>query len=110
MEFKQYFHENYFVSKCGKVKNAKGVFLIPQDKRTGYLYYGLSIDRKPKRVLAHRMVMIAWQPRIDFILMTVNHKDGNKHNNYLDNLEWLTASENTKHYFRELHVYKNAKK
>ena len=109
MEFKQYFDENYFVSKCGKVKNKKGIIMTPQNKKSGYQFYYLYLNGKAKKVLAHRMVMIAWKPRVDFIFMTVNHKDGNKTNNQLDNLEWMTNQENRKHYLDNLHVYKHPK-
>jgi hypothetical protein len=104
MEFKRYFQENYFVSRCGIVKNGKGVIMSPKDY-DGYLYYRLTIDGKKKDVSAHRIVMCAWEPTVYFITLQINHKDLNKHNNHLDNLEWCTAKENVKHY----HLNKNKK-
>ena len=97
MEFKQYFWYDYFVSKCGVIKNSKGVILKPHLKN-GYLIVNLSIDKKIKHVKVHRMVAIVHKPDIIFPMLTVNHIDGNKLNNHIDNLEWCTISENTKHY------------
>lgn len=55
-----------------------------------------------KRLRVHRLVMITWKYRIDYIFMTVNHKDGNKINNNINNLEWLTLEDNTRHYFKHI--------
>lgn len=48
----------------------------------------------------HRLVMMAFQPIPNPSEMEVNHKDGNKKNNKLSNLEWCTSSENQRHAFR----------
>jgi hypothetical protein len=101
MEFKQYFWYNYFVSKCGVVKNNKGQILTPF-KKNGYLCLELYLDKKKTCIKVHRIVAIVHKPNIIFPMLTVNHLDGNKLNNHIDNLEWCTASENTKHYHKEL--------
>jgi hypothetical protein len=47
----------------------------------------------------HRLVMMAFFPREDAEKLQVNHLDGDKANNSLDNLEWSTCSDNIKHAF-----------
>ena len=69
--------------------------------RTGYIRVNLYNKGKKKRYFIHRLVAEAFLPKIqgkDF----VNHKDGNKQNNELGNLEWCNRSENMKHYYKEL--------
>ena len=46
--------------------------------------------------LAHRVVMLTWCPTDDAENLTVDHKDHNKRNNAVDNLEWVTFEENQK--------------
>jgi hypothetical protein len=57
-------------------------------------YREVSINGKFE--LVHRIVATCFIPNPDN-LPCVNHKDGNKLNNDIDNLEWCTHSENTKH-------------
>jgi len=62
----------------------------------GYPRYDLSINGKRCVKAGHRLVAEAFLPRIagkDF----VNHKDGDKTNNNLANLEWCTCQENSQH-------------
>lgn len=69
-----------------------------------YGYYKISyIDRDGKKwcKTIHRIVAETWIHRTD-INLQVNHKDGNKLNNYINNLEWVTASENIIHSFSNL--------
>lgn len=63
--------------------------------RDGYRTYRITQHGKRKHLKAHRMMLNAWkgvQPSLQ-----VNHIDGNKQNNKLSNLEWVTQSENMKH-------------
>lgn len=60
----------------------------------------MKIDGTKKIYRVHRLVMMAFCPVENMDELEVNHIDGNKRNNRLDNLEWCTASENQKHAFK----------
>lgn len=73
----------------------KGKMLKPVLNNNGYLVVGI----KDKHYSVHRIVAKTFLEQIpgkDY----VNHKDGNKTNNHVDNLEWCTAKENTNHAVR----------
>lgn len=73
-----------------------GIDLKPNVLKKGYLQVGLSKSGKLKSMLVHRLVMNAFSPTTNENLQ-VNHIDGNKENNEVSNLEWVTAIENTNH-------------
>ena len=50
--------------------------------------------------MVHRLVAMCFLENKDKTKKIVNHKDGNKKNNHIDNLEWCTSSENTQHYYK----------
>lgn len=92
--FKQIQDSNYYVSEEGKIFNQKtGKYLQGSLDKSGYLRFRL----KGKNVSIHRMVLEAFSPRPDMTLLEVNHIDGNKTNNKLGNLEWVTHQENMTH-------------
>lgn len=64
-------------------------------KYVNLVVYGL----KTKRALLHRIIANAFIPN-PYNKSEVNHIDGNKLNNSIDNLEWVTRSENTIHAYR----------
>lgn len=66
---------------------------VPKD---GYAMCWLEVEPKPRNVLVHRLVAQAFIPNPE-AKPQVNHKDGNKHNNYVENLEWVTCAENICH-------------
>lgn len=57
-------------------------------------------DGSKKTFRLHRLVMMAFSPIDNMEEMEINHKDGDKTNNSLENLEWCTSSENQKHAFK----------
>lgn len=63
-----------------------------------YLQVCLSRRSDERFFSVHRLVAEAFIPNPEN-KKTVNHKDGNRHNNNVDNLEWASQSENIKHSF-----------
>lgn len=98
-EFHYYpLNNRYAVSRSGSAYDTElGKPLSPQIG--AYVHYRL-VDANGKQILTgrHRMVAITYIPDDrDITKLQVNHKDGNKWNDYVDNLEWTTPRENTLH-------------
>ena len=91
-------HEGYYIYEDGNLYSVKsGKFLSQKlDSRKFYLMYSISKKGVSKMVLVHRLVAIAFIPNPKN-KPVVNHKDGDKKNNNVSNLEWMTRSENSKH-------------
>lgn len=89
---------NYTVSECGEVYSlSSNRVLKPQLSNAGYYRVQLSGQGESrKKYLVHRLVAQAYLPNPD-CRPQVNHKDGNKLNNCVDNLEWTTVSQNIQH-------------
>lgn len=92
---------SYIVTENGRVyatnyRNAGSFCELPQFDRKGYKVVNLNIDNKETCVLVHRLVALAFieNPRN---CPEVNHEDGNKSNNSVENLIWVTKSENRIH-------------
>ena len=88
----------YQVSNLGRIKNKKGKILKPY-LQNGYLRVGLYKDKKIKSIYIHRLVATAFIPKIKDKNI-INHKDGNKLNNNVQNLEWCNYSENNQHAYK----------
>lgn len=91
----------------------KGRILKLNLKRRGYLSVDLCKQNKKKTIFVHRLVAINFMP-IDEELqkkLEVNHKNANKQDNRLENLEWVTPFENVQHAKRnKLYKTPNPKK
>src|SRR5690606_1773305 len=87
---------NYFVDKEGRVYGNSGEEKAQFVDGYGYKRVALWKNNKYKFHLAHRLVAKALIPNPEN-KPCVNHKDGNKQNNHVNNLEWVTYSENTIH-------------
>lgn len=98
--------KGYQASNNGKVKsisrvvwNGKGYYTIPEKilkptiHKQGYEYLNLCINGKTKRVFVHRLVAETFIDNSNNYPI-INHKDENKQNNNVDNLEWCTYEYN----------------
>lgn len=83
----------YEISSCGRVKNKKGTILKPSVTRTGYPHLSLCKNGKTKSVSVHRIVAEHFIPNPNNYPV-INHKDENRQNNTVENLEWCTYSYN----------------
>lgn len=90
---------NRQVLRCSKKINIAGRPLNLTFDKDGYLYCRLCKDSKPRAYKVHRLVAQAFIPNAQN-KPQVNHLDGDKTNNHVENLEWCTISENQIHAFR----------
>lgn len=87
---------DYFVSSDGKVFNSKMKELKPRLHTGGYLRVSLCKNGVVKDFYIHRLVAFAFLDK-PLDLNEINHKDSNKKNNCVDNLEWCNGSHNHNH-------------
>lgn len=91
-------YENYQIDEDGNIFNTSSQkFLKGSIGENGYKYYRLSKDGRKKMFYAHRLVAEHFLPNIEN-LPVVNHKDGDKLNNNVNNLEWVSYNDNGKHW------------
>ena len=89
----------YQVSNLGRVKSLKfgrDKILKPQEDGGGYMQVGLWKEGGVKKLKVHRLVMHLFIGASD---LQVNHKNGIKTDNCLENLEYCTGSQNVQHAF-----------
>lgn len=102
-------HKEYSVSNLGRVKNnITNLLLKPTTNNNGYFKIGFWINNVKKHFYLHRLVAKYFVENKENKNI-VNHKDGNRQNNNVNNLEWVTQSENNWHKYNILH-YKNTEK
>lgn len=88
--------DNYFVDREGRIWNKQGKEKAQFISKDGYPQVVIWKNNKGTFKLVHRFVAKAFIPNPEN-KPCVNHIDGNKANNKVENLEWVTYSENTLH-------------
>lgn len=94
----------YVINENGSIysETKKGYMNLRNKKGTEYKLVNLMLNNgKKKTFRVHRLVAMAFIPKTSINSEDVNHKDGNKSNNNVRNLEWVTKSEN------QIHAYQN---
>jgi hypothetical protein len=106
----------YEVSNCGLVRSVTrtikssfnanrqilGKLRTVYPMKDGYMRVQLMREHASRSYGVHRLVMMAFSPNQNQDALDVNHMDGNKQNNSLENLEWCTRGENHKHRYQVL--------
>lgn len=90
---------NYYVQDDGKIfsERTNKILSVQLDKDGYEKVQMMSTDGKRHRYSVHRLVLENFNPIENMNEFQVNHIDGNKRNNNLSNLEWVTCSENQIH-------------
>ena len=87
-----FLNNNYEVSNLGRLRN-KRTKVIAKGTITKNGYVNVSVDNQNYRL--HRLVLQTWCPNEDYEELTVDHINGNRSDNRLENLRWATQEENT---------------
>lgn len=111
------YEDIYEVSNLGRVRTIEGkttysnlhgerhwksrILKFKESKKEPFIGYRVTLwkDKKPKDYLVHRLVATTFLENLIDTDLTVNHKDGNRRNNNVKNLEWMSREENIRHAF-----------
>jgi len=91
--------DRFITNRYKQLQPRKGAMMSVSLHRQGYGRVLLTKDRKSKTVFIHRLIALTFIPNPQE-KKEVNHKNGIKMDNTVDNLEWCTPSENVKHAHR----------
>ena len=88
---------NYEISSFGNLRNKNTKKHLKSSSKGGYLSTCIKNNNsKQKSIKIHRLVALTFIPNPEN-KYTVNHKDHNKSNNNINNLEWATITEQNQH-------------
>lgn len=108
-EFKQIKNTHYSISNFGRIRNDRTNKILKAQKNIhGYMVILIYEEGKPKNRQIHRLLLETFKPCENMHKLQVNHIDHNRSNNYIDNLEWVTPSQNCNR--KKDRVFYNSKK
>jgi len=95
MEIENY-EDNYLIYPDGRVQNKiSNRFLKPYNNKNGYYMVSLCKDGERKKFYIHRLIAIHYIPNTNPNFKIINHKNGDRIDNSIDNLEWCDNLYNT---------------
>lgn len=93
-------YPDYAINSNGEIKSLRyGRLLKPSTNSSGYLYVNLINNRIKKTTSVHKLVMEHFGTVKPFDEMIIDHIDGNKTNNNIINLQWLSIKDNTEKFY-----------
>jgi len=90
------YFENYGVSRTGKVKNLRTGYILTNVESYEYNKAILVLNKKSYPKYVHRLVALKYIPNPENKIH-INHRNGDRKDNDVDNLEWVTRRENQEH-------------
>lgn len=93
--YKQIRNSRYEINEKGEIRNENG-YVLKQQEKDGYKTISINLGDGAKKYRVHRLVAEAFIPNSKG-LPEINHKDLDKTNNHISNLEWITREDNIKH-------------
>lgn len=105
------FNTNYEVSDTGIVRRKDNNNVLKGCITSGYRSVKLTFENsRQQRFYVHRLVAMHFIPNDNKNKILVNHKNGNKLDNRVENLEWVTPRENNLHYYQKIQKEKKERK
>lgn len=86
-----YLFDDYEVSNLGRIRNKKTKYILQGTSKDGYVRVYLH----DSSYQVHRIVLQSWNPNVNYQALTVDHINGIRSDNRLENLRWGTSEENT---------------
>ena len=94
-------YKDFYISNNGRLVNFnRNTEYKTRVNHNGYLYFTFQVNKKIYRKFQHVLLAKAFIPNNNVQQKWINHRDGNKTNNNILNLEWCTLAENNLHAFK----------